>query len=172
MTILKLTEEMKKYFISSNLLADDGIECPEWIADICTLVDNYPKFRIKLKHLKMQKLIELYDFFDEYCISKGLLKVIEAKITNYENALDRVNLVCYKQDGGDEMYISYRGKTIFESKEFTIDYNGISNRCEIYQIKDISIYFNLVSNNDRSFLIFMGQNEVYWHSVGYFNILR
>jgi hypothetical protein len=157
MTILKLTESTKKYFISSNLLSDDGIECPDDdIAGICALVANYPEFRKKLDSLSMQKLISVYNFFDEYCISKGLIKIIEATINNYEliKLIDKCKTCMFIEQSINEINCSHirsnlllkiygYGISIFTTDKFKMCYDGEEYSCNVDDIDGNIIKYNI-----------------------------
>jgi hypothetical protein len=74
----KANFDPKQYFISSDLLEDSGIECPnESITHLCMLVDEPDVFVNTLKSFSLDSLIKVYDFFDQYCISKGIIKIID-----------------------------------------------------------------------------------------------
>jgi hypothetical protein len=159
MTILKLTEETKKYFISSNLLHDDGIECPDiWIADICALVDNLQSFHIKLYKLNITELVKLYEFFDEYCISKGIIKIIEARIYNYDkDMIQDKNYICHP-DVGDEIICKETGEKnglrvygythpLFFAKTFKIQYNSRIYNCVNIRTIHSNIIYKVVEDN-------------------------
>jgi hypothetical protein len=134
MPILKLTEETKEYFISSNLLSDDGIECPDDdIANICSLVHKSYEFYEGINKLNLGKLVQLYNFFDEYCISKGTIKLIEIAMTECTK-YTQPTIFAEKKDG-DKMTLFGYGNSIFDAKEFHMRHseNGFDNEylCKI-----------------------------------------
>jgi hypothetical protein len=149
MPILKLTESTKKYFISSNLLSDDGIECPDdSIANICALVDDSYEFCEAISVLDLNKLVQLYNFFDEYCISKGTIKLIEIAMNDCKK---HKQLSLIGKNDVIIMILYEYGNSIFEAKEFRMNYKEIKYRCTVTNILNGVIKYTSAYTNSMKF---------------------
>jgi hypothetical protein len=149
MTILKLTEETKKYFISSNLLSDDGIDCPDdVIANICSLVNNPEKFVKELRKLDISKLIKIYDFFDEYCLSKGTIKLIGFVMKDSTNLYMDI-IVGNGGIGSRILKISSYNESIFKTKNFQFDYDDKVYKCIVTRVDDNTVYYKSIPESSN-----------------------
>jgi hypothetical protein len=94
----------KKYFIYSDLLEDSGIECPdEKIAQLCLLVNDSYNFTVKLHIMNLDELVDTYNFFEQYCISRGTIQLIKAVI-NYRAKTTLLNFSTLKCEMGKQYY--------------------------------------------------------------------
>jgi hypothetical protein len=157
MTILKLTEKTKKYFISSNLLHDDGIECPEWIANICAKLDDLQSFYDEIMKLKIDEFVELYDFLDEYCISKGVMKLVDRAISDIKFEVRMVEMRFIK-DGINLILFNY-GASIFENGTFDMTYGENLYNCTVTRVNNYTIIYKVLENDDDDFIMTFNKNE-------------
>lgn len=100
----------KKYFISSDLLTDTGIECPDAnIRALCLLVDMPDEIIKKIRMMTTTEIIEAYEFFDQYCISKGIILLFKSAIkTLVQNKpiIGNYNVIKYIYQNGDANFAS------------------------------------------------------------------
>jgi len=68
-------------FISSNLIDDSGIEAPtEHIKSLCEATIDVNKFVELVDVSTIEQLVPLYNFFDQYCTNKALIKIIKSRL--------------------------------------------------------------------------------------------
>lgn len=157
MPILKLTELTKKYFISSTLLQDDGIECPEWINNICAKLVDLSSFYKEITGLKINEFVDLYDFLDEYCISKGIMKLVDRAMSDIKLEVHREEMR-FINDEKDLILFNY-GASIFENGTFDMTYGENLYNCTITRVDNYTIIYKVFENDDDDYIMTFNKNE-------------
>jgi len=93
-----------KYFVSSKLFdAGSTIDCPNDLTKSFIENINDPTWITRsLMQLSLSKKIELYDFMDQYCISRGTLRLfknsLEQQLSYDPETANTIYVVNYKDD--------------------------------------------------------------------------
>jgi len=88
-------------FISSNLIDDSGIApTTEHIKLLCEATIDVNKFVKLINVSTLEQITGLYNFFDQYCISRALIKLIELRMSTFVERKKEYSIVQYKDDHG------------------------------------------------------------------------
>jgi hypothetical protein len=130
----------KKYFIYSDLLEDTGIECnDDDIIALCMLVNDPHNFIKKIANMDIRKKIEVYDFFDQYCVSKGIKVIIKESIKNcVVPAMDNFSKILFDDCISKKILRLSRHINIFTKDDYFV-YNKTKFTCTMIDRRENEI---------------------------------
>jgi len=86
-------------FVSSDLIDDTGIATPnDTIKSLCAATADYQLFVQLVNKMTLNETIDAYNFFDQFCINKALIKIIKNHMTHMISCKDHDSIIIDMND--------------------------------------------------------------------------